>query len=61
LVTFPTTPLWRARSAAFMPPVEPASLPASLLERFAGEAGERLTAFLSFLGPITGGASMRAF
>jgi hypothetical protein len=39
-----------------------------LLERFkpalaeaGGGVGPQLTAFLSFLGPITGGASMQAF
>jgi len=58
---FTTTPFWRAASGSFMPPVAPARLPAALLERFAGDAAEQLIAFLSFLGPITGGASMRAF
>ena len=32
-------------------------LPASLLERFAGDGAEQLIALLRFLGPITGGAS----
>jgi len=58
---FTTTPFWRAASGSFMPPVAPARLPAALLERFAGDAAAQLIAFLSFLGPITGGASMRAF
>lgn len=48
--------------AAFMPPVAIASLPASLLDRFAGDIAEQLTSLLRFLGPLTGGASaMRAF
>ena len=47
--------------AGLMPPVDATRLPAALLERFAGDAGEQLIAFLSFLGPITGGASMQAF
>jgi hypothetical protein len=44
-----------------MPPVEGDHLPASLLSRFLGDAGEQLAGFLTFLGPITGGASMRTF
>jgi hypothetical protein len=44
-----------------MPPVEGDHLPASLLSRFAGDAGEQLVGFLCFLGPITGGASMQTF
>lgn len=48
--------------ASFMPPVDIASLPASLLDRFAGATAERLTALLRFLTPLTGGTStMRAF
>ena len=48
---------WRAASAAFMPPVDATRLPASLLDRFAGDAGQRLLALLRWLAPITGGAS----
>ena len=59
--TFTSTSLWRVRSAGFMPPVEREDLPASLLSRFAGDAGEQLACFLSFLGPITAGASMQTF
>jgi hypothetical protein len=58
---FTSTPFWRAQSAGFMPPVDTSGLPAALLERFAGDAEEQLIALLSFLGPITGGASMQAF
>jgi hypothetical protein len=61
LATFTLKPFWRARSAEFMPPVEGDHLPASLLSRFLGDAGEQLAGFLSFLGPITGGASMQTF
>jgi hypothetical protein len=39
-----------------MPPVEPGLLPASLLDRFAGDGETRLLGFLRFLGPIAGGA-----
>ena len=42
--------------------VDIAALPVSLLERFAGDVGEKLIALLRFLGPPTGGQSaMRAF
>jgi hypothetical protein len=47
------TPFWRASAAALMPPVEHAQLPASLLERFAGAAAERLVSALRFIAPIT--------
>jgi hypothetical protein len=48
--------------ASFMPPVDTANLPASLLDRFAGTTAERLIALLRFLMPLTGGAStMRGF
>jgi hypothetical protein len=63
---------WRSRftdsrfatiaKAAFMPPLQIASLPVSLLERFAGDIEQKLTGLLRFLGPLTGGASaMHAF
>ena len=47
------TPFWRAASASVMPPVAPTQLPASLLERFAGSARERLLGLLRFIAPIT--------
>jgi hypothetical protein len=63
LETFSVTPFWRARSADFMPSVDIAGLPGSLLDRFkpalaevGGEARNHLAAFLRFLGPITGGS-----
>jgi hypothetical protein len=55
---FAESAFWRAAAAAFMPPVEPSALPASLLERFAGGEDARLVALLRFLGPITGGAGL---
>jgi hypothetical protein len=36
-----------------MPPVDHERLPASLLERFAGDCAERLIALLRFLSPLT--------
>ena len=47
--------------AAFMPPLDLAGVPAMLLERFVGEVGEKLVSLLRFLGPLTGGAAVRAF
>ena len=58
---FTATPFWRAQSAGLMPPIDAARLPTALLERFAGDTAQQLIAFLSFLGPITTGASMQAF
>jgi hypothetical protein len=47
--------------AALVPPLNIAGLPVSLLDRFAGDIEQKLTALLRFLGPLTGGASaMRA-
>jgi hypothetical protein len=59
LASFPATAFWRAASAAFMPPADLLRLPASLLERFAGDTEAQLLALLRWLGPITAGASMR--
>jgi hypothetical protein len=57
----PATPFWRNARAAFMPPVDETQLPDVLLERFTGDAPERLIALLRFLAPLTGGTRMRAF
>ena len=57
---FTTTPFWRIARARFMPPVNLASLPASLIARFDGDGADSLVALLRFLGAITGGASMQA-
>jgi hypothetical protein len=50
---FTATPFWRTAGAAFMPPVDQERLPASLLERFAGDGACRLIALLRFLSPLT--------
>lgn len=50
---FALTPLWQADCARFMPPVNRGQLPASLLARFAGSAGEQLMRLLVFLTPLT--------
>jgi hypothetical protein len=60
LATFAASPFWQAARALIMPPVDQECLPTSLLERFAGGLEERLVALLRWLGPITGGAIVRA-
>jgi hypothetical protein len=59
LSVFAASPFWCIAAAAFMPPIDKARLPASLLERFAGGLQEQLIALLRFLRPITGGVAMR--
>ncbi|MDP2811964.1 MAG: hypothetical protein Q8O34_17630 [Rhodocyclaceae bacterium] len=49
----PRTPLWQACCARFMPPVASDLFPGGLLERFAGDAAERLMRLLVFLSPLT--------
>lgn len=44
---------WRAAAGAFSSPVPTEQLPWSLLERFGGEAGDRLVELLRFVSPIT--------
>jgi hypothetical protein len=56
LEVFAASPFWTQARAGFMPPADPSRLPASMLERFAGTAEERLLGLLRFLAPITGGA-----
>lgn len=58
--TFVQTRFWRVAGAAFMPPVDQARLPASLLGRFSGAAAEQLFSLLRLLLPITAGATMQA-
>jgi hypothetical protein len=53
LRTFPQTAFWRGARAQLIPPVNEQRLPASLLERFAGDLVEGLEAALRFLSPIT--------
>jgi hypothetical protein len=53
---FPRTRLWKAVRHRFVPPVESAKLPASLLERF-GETAKPgpLVAVLGLLAPLSAG------
>jgi hypothetical protein len=51
---FVALPLWQLGRAQFMPPVDDAQLPASVLERFAGTVpGEALMNLLHWLSPLT--------
>jgi hypothetical protein len=53
---FINTPFWMIARGRFMPPLEVAALPASLLERF-GSPGlpSQLVAALRFLAPLSEG------
>ena len=57
---FTASLFWQSARARFMPPVDQAQLPASLLERLSGDDAERLVGLLRFLGPVTGGAGCQA-
>ena len=50
---FALTPLWRATCARFMPSVDVAGFPLTLLERFTGSAENSLMRLLVFLRPVT--------
>jgi len=58
--TFIRTPFWQSARATLHAPVSTAALPASLLERFAGDPATQLLALLRFLGPLTGGITVHA-
>jgi hypothetical protein len=48
--------------AAFMPPLDLASVPTTLLDRYVGDLATKLICLLRFLDPLTGGAAAkRAF
>jgi len=53
--SFPTTQLWQAECARFMPPVMTSDLPDSLIIRFMGAAPEAMLHILNFLTPLTVG------
>jgi hypothetical protein len=55
--TFVASAFWQGAQARFMPPVAVATLPASLLERFAGDERTRLLHALTFLAPVTTGSA----
>jgi len=62
LGAFVETRFWREATGRLMPPVDEASLPASLIERFAASGGERaqVLAVLRFLRSITTTMALRA-
>ncbi len=51
--TFVASAFWRGAQGRFMPPLTSETLPASLLERFAGDERTRLLHALAFLAPLT--------
>jgi hypothetical protein len=55
---FVATLLWKASKARFLPPVEGSRMPASLLERFAGDERGQLLAALKFLRPLSVGCGV---
>jgi hypothetical protein len=57
---FPETSFWRTAASTLMPPLERSQLPASLLERFAGDPQDRLLALLRYLLPITTASPVHA-
>jgi hypothetical protein len=50
---FAPSAFWNAAKARFHRPVDASSAPATLLERFAGDAREKLAACLKLLSPVT--------
>lgn len=58
--TFVHTAFWQAVRATLHAPVLAEALPASLLERFAGDGATRLLSLLRFIGPLTGGTAVPA-
>ena len=53
LQIFPSTPLWRAGCARFIPAVAHEHLPHSLIERFQGDPAHCLVHLLAFLSPLS--------
>jgi hypothetical protein len=58
--TFVSTAFWQGVRGTLHAPVSTDALPASLLERFAGNPATRLLGLLRFLGPLTGGTALHA-
>jgi hypothetical protein len=50
---FIASALWSSDKGCFVPPVSTEQLPASLLERFSGTAGDKLKATLKWLSPLS--------
>ncbi len=58
LTRFPATKFWKSAKARFARVVEVASLPASLLDAFAGSERERLVMALRLLSPLSASAGL---
>jgi hypothetical protein len=58
--TFVSTAVWQVIRGTLFKPVSTDALPASLLERFAGDAANQLLSLLRSLAPLTGGAAVIA-
>jgi hypothetical protein len=58
--TFVSTAFWQGVRGTLREPVSTHALPASLLERFAGDRATQLLGLLRFLGPLTGGTAVHA-
>lgn len=56
--SFPVTALWQAMCGRFMPPLDMAMLPGTLLARFTGDGSEAMRLLLKFLTPLTGSAAI---
>jgi hypothetical protein len=52
---FTASAFWQAARASFMPPVDHAGLPVTLMARFGSAGADQLMALLKFIGPITTG------
>jgi hypothetical protein len=52
---FTASRFWQAARGSFMPPVDDAGLPATLIARFGGQGAEPLMALLRFISPLTTG------
>ncbi len=52
---FTASAFWQAARASFMPPVDHAGLPATLMARFRGDGANQLMALLRFISPVTAG------
>ena len=50
---FPTTSLWQAQCALFMPTLQNIDLPTSLITRFTGSPHEAMRHLLAFLSPLS--------
>jgi hypothetical protein len=50
---------WRAACGQFRERLNPRELPQALLDRFGGDARERMHGLLRFMAPISGGAADR--